>query len=194
MGPGDQPTSSGLPHHDARTPSQGGGLYHDPEPSRSRVCAVFFEDMPHLIDFENDRLPAGSRFFSVISSIAANPSQDRAGPHAKHLRQSVHRDAMTIEEHGERFLPRGSPTRCGTRKLRATTPTAPALFPLGLPGLDHVRMCASRTSSHASLPLALVTTNTSGKPTKIPLLRQYSPTGNAVAFPGEASLWIDEKY
>jgi hypothetical protein len=77
---------SGLPHHDARTLSQGGGLYHDPEPSRSRVCAVFFEEVPHLIDFEDDRLPAGSRLFSVVSGIVANPGQDRAGPHAKHLR------------------------------------------------------------------------------------------------------------
>src|SRR5262245_24100318 len=174
MRPGDQPTSSGLLHHDAHTPSQGGGLYHDPEPSRSRVYAVFFEEMPHFIEFEDDRLSAGRRLFSVVRGILANPGQDRAGPHPEHLRQGVHRDAVTVEKDGQRFLPQWSPTRRDARKLIATAPTEPALFASGLPSLDHVRMCAFRTGVHASLPIAVSTMNTIGKNSRISLLRQYS--------------------
>ena len=106
--------------------------------------------MPHLVEFEDDRFPAGSGLFSMVSGIAANPGQDRAGPHTEHFRQGVHRDAMTVEEHGERLLPRRSPTPRGARKLIATTPTEPALFAPGFPGLDHVRMRAFRTGAHAS--------------------------------------------
>jgi len=123
MRPGDRPAASGLPHHDAHTPSQGGGLYHDPEPSRSTVCAVFFEEVPHLVDVGDDRLPVGCGLFSVVSSIAANPCQDRAGPYPEHLRQGVHRDAVTVEKDGQRLLPRRSPARRGACKLLATAPT-----------------------------------------------------------------------
>src|SRR5215831_8247326 len=171
---GDQPASSGLPHHDAHTPSQGGGLYDDQEPSRSRVWGVFFEEMPHLIDFEDNRLPTGSRLCRVVSGIVANPCQDRTGPHPEHLPQGIHRNAVTVEKDRQRFLPRWSPTRRGARKLIATAPTEPALFAPGLPGLDHVRMRAFRTGVHASPPIAPMTTNTIGKHITISLLRQYS--------------------
>jgi hypothetical protein len=56
--------------------------------------------MPHLIEFEDDCLPAGSRLFSVVSGITANPFQDRAGPHPEHLPQGIHRDAVTVEKDG----------------------------------------------------------------------------------------------
>jgi len=65
--------ASGLLHHDAHTPSPGAGLYHDPEPSRSRVCAVFLEVMPHLVQFQHDRFTRGRRLFVVVSGIAADP-------------------------------------------------------------------------------------------------------------------------
>ena len=158
MRPGDRPVSSGLPHHDAHTPSQGGGLYHDPEPSRSRVCAVFFEEVPHLIDFEDDGLPDGFRFGRVLRGKAPDPLQHGARTDAEHLPQRVHGDPVTIEEHGQRLLPPGSPTRRGAGKLIATAPTEPALSAPGLPGLDDVWMCAFRTGVHASSPLVLVTT------------------------------------
>jgi hypothetical protein len=64
----------------------------------------------------------------------------------------------------------GSPTRRGARQLIATAPTEPALLAPGLPGLDHVWMRAFRTGVHASLPIALVTTNMIGKPIRISYL------------------------
>jgi hypothetical protein len=35
--------------------------------------------MPYLIGFKDDRLPAGSGLFRVVSGIVANLGQDRAG-------------------------------------------------------------------------------------------------------------------
>src|SRR5215510_2332842 len=174
MRPGDRPVSSRLLHHDAHTPSQGGGLYHDPEPSRSRVCAVFFEEVPHLIDFEDDGLPDGFRFGSVLYGKAPDPLQHGTRMDAEHLSQRIHGDTVTIEEHGQRLLPPGSPTWRGARELIATAPTEPALIAPGLPGLNDVWMRAFRTCVHASSPIALVTTHTIGKHIRISFLRQYS--------------------
>jgi len=176
-GSADRPASSGLLHHDAHTPSQGGGLYHDQEPSSSRACAVFFEEMPPLVDFENDGLPSGVRFRRVFRGKASDPFQHRARTNTEHLPQRVHGDTVTIEEHGQRLLPQGSPAWCGACKLIATAPIEPALCALGFPGLDHGRMRTLRTCRHASPPpSALVTMNRLGKHNSRSLLRQYSPT------------------
>ena len=147
--------------------------------SRSRAFQIqslcrFFEEMPHLVDFEDDGLPDGFRCGCVCHGNVSDPLQHGARMDAKHLRQRVHGEAVTIAEHGQRFLPEGSPTWRGACPLIATSPTEPALFAPSLPGLDHVRMRAFRTGVHASLPIALVTTNTIGKPMRISLLRQYS--------------------
>ena len=83
---------------------------------------------------------------------------------------------MTGENDGEGVLPPWSPTRRGARQLIATAPTEPALVVPGLPGLDHMRLWACRTGIHTALPIALMTTNRIGKPIRISLLRQYSPS------------------
>ena len=153
-GSADRPASSGLLHHDAHTPSQGGGLYHDQEPSRSRACAVFFEEIPHLVDFENDGLPSGGRFRRVFRGKASDPFQHRARTNTEHLPQRVHRDTVTIEEHGQRLLPQGSPAWCGACKLIATAPTEPAPVPLAFPALT---TCGCVHCRHAvMLPLPQV--------------------------------------
>src|SRR5262245_20617889 len=135
MRPGDRPASSRLLHHDAHTPSQGGGLYHDQEPSRSRVCGVFFEEVPHLIDFEDNGLPAGFRYGRRHHGKAPDPLQHGTRMAAEHLSQRIHEDTVTIEEHAQRLLLHGSPTWRGARKLIAIAPTEPALFAPGLSGL-----------------------------------------------------------
>src|SRR5262245_14084707 len=142
MRPGAQPVASGLPQHDAHTPRQGGGLYHDSEPSRSSVCAVFFEEVPHLIAFEDDGLPNGCRFGRVLCGKAPDPWQHGTRTDAEYLPHRVHRDPVTIEEHGQRLLPPGSPTWRGARPLIATASTAPALVAPSLPSLDDVWGCA----------------------------------------------------
>src|SRR5262245_23101203 len=103
----------------------------------------------------------------------ANPGQDRAGPHPEHLRQGVHRDAVTVETDGQRLLPRRSPARRGACKLIATAPTEPALVASDRAGLDHVRMRTCWAGVHASPPIALVTTQTIGKHRRGSLLSQY---------------------
>jgi hypothetical protein len=98
IGPGDRRASLGLPHHDAHTPSQGVGLYHDQEPSRSTACNVFFEEMPHLIDFHDDGLSSRVRLDVILRRTATDPFQDRTGVDAEHLAQRVHRDAVAVEK------------------------------------------------------------------------------------------------
>src|SRR5262245_19446389 len=123
MRPGDQPVSSGLLHHDAHTPSQGGGLYHDPEPSRSRVCAVFFEEVPHLIDFEDDGLANCFQFGSVLRGKAPDLLKHVTRTDAEHHSQRAHNDQMAIEQHGQRLLASWSPTPRGARKMMHTAST-----------------------------------------------------------------------
>src|SRR5688500_3141613 len=98
---GDRSAFATLRHHDAHIPSPGAGLYHDHEPSRSRASAVFLEEVPHLIQLHDDRLPARSRLCTVYGRIPADPFQDGAGPHAKHVPQRVHGHAVAVEEYGE---------------------------------------------------------------------------------------------
>jgi hypothetical protein len=73
MGLGDRPAFSGGLHHGAHTPSQGGGLEPNQEPSSASVCVGFFEEVPHLVDFEDNCLPTGDGCFSVVGGAPLAP-------------------------------------------------------------------------------------------------------------------------
>jgi hypothetical protein len=61
----------------------------------------FFAKVPHLVDFEDNRLPTGDGFLSVVGGVPPDPFQHRARTNAEHLSQCIDGDAGTIEEHGQ---------------------------------------------------------------------------------------------
>jgi hypothetical protein len=144
----------GLPH-DAPLPTPGAGRHHALALSSSRVCGVFWEAGPPFSECHDDRV---ARRLGLTACAGA----ERRRPFSTALARTptipaprVPQDALAVETHGQRLLPRRTTPWRGAPARIPTASTAPARGPADFPGSAARLLHAVRTSRQTSFPIAI---------------------------------------